>query len=121
MREIKFRAWNKLINSMDYDIQNTHDSLRDSFADYLNDKYCVVMQFTGLTDVNGKEIYEGDILKCNNYLAVVVWDDNIPGFCIIGKFKNFCGGTYFDKCKLIANCEVIGNIHEHKYLLDRED
>ena len=53
-REIKFRAWNLDDGMLYFDF--------DSFQKDYYDQYGNIMQFTGLTDKNGKEIYEGDIL-----------------------------------------------------------
>lgn len=60
MREIKFRAWLIGIEKMMYEIEKD-DDLADIIAD--NGKRYVLMQYTGLKDKNGKEIYEGDIVK----------------------------------------------------------
>jgi len=72
MREIKFRAWDTINEAMDFDI---HDRYSDKgrgftplqypacFGDYVLDDSFELMQYTGLKDKNGKEIYEGDILS----------------------------------------------------------
>ena len=70
MREIKFRVWDKNKSKMNYDItgfecsQNIIDGV---FIDgeYFDLKNGVLMQYTGLKDKNGVEIYEGDVVKNN--------------------------------------------------------
>ena len=67
MREIKFRAWDKEENEMKYDnIYVWQGSLNQEITDLQS--ALVLLQYTGLKDKNGKEIYEGDILK-NTYPA----------------------------------------------------
>lgn len=65
MREIKFRAWNKIDKEMG--IPFTLDDLYQAGLCQLKKKHeeenYILMQFTGLHDKNGKEIYEGDIVK----------------------------------------------------------
>jgi uncharacterized phage protein (TIGR01671 family) len=82
MREIKFRAWHDgrmiLVPRLFHQNENGlhHDALPAG----------VLMQYTGLKDKNGKEIYEGDYLTTDDgeesVLHRVVWDDDRAGFRI---------------------------------------
>ena len=109
MREIKFRAWNTVSwhkPGMVYDYQ---DSIYVESIGF-NDPDVPIMQYTGLKDKNGKEIYEGDIVECGNMgEGIVYYDVNIGGFSV-----NL--GTTFD-CFIDYAELVIGNIHENPELL----
>lgn len=122
----KFRAW-----STDKKIMAEVRTLR--FTDELveTDKFversiegAKLMQSTGLKDKNGKEIFEGDIIRTSVYGCIVGFgeytyfeDENSPtteiGFYL--SFLNVKPATYapFDKYYW-TNCEVIGNIYENE-------
>ena len=113
MREIKFRAWDKYYKKMRY------KNLILVPTKVLNDCFCdedlIFMQYTGLKDKNGKEIYEGDIYNINGEQGEIVYIDGM--FCL----KPFAGkrlatpiGLYLANMRYI---EIIGNIYENKELL----
>lgn len=120
MRPIKFRVWDKSLEEMRYSINIPSDyTERNGSLDLinmfqtLNQRY-VFMQYTGLKDKNGREIYEGDIFRDNDcFLWEVYWED--------GSFWAK-GGEYDVSEHLIEFvpdwCEVVGNIYEHTHLLE---
>lgn len=73
----------------------------------------VLMQSTGLTDKNGKKIFEGDIIKINKISKAIIEFKN-SGFFIVEKGYNDQLLNNFVNYKVI---EVIGNIYENKELL----
>jgi len=117
-REIKFRVWDKKNKEMFYEKNNSkklsgHIS-KDLKPFCLNKDgfLCKLMQFTGLKDKNGKEIYEGDILFKGGYKKTEVKWNGI-----------LCQFTFgFDLKKVYASeIEVIGNKFENPELLEEKN
>ena len=135
MRELKFRFWEPYTKRMLgpyslYEIKNAHEVCAQCFDH--------VMQFTGLKDKNGVEIYEGDIITMHTEWVGGYHDDECSG-----EHKNKgvvaivpSKGVMINKCmKLdVHECDgewektwsvnvrgyrsvVIGNIYEHKHLI----
>jgi len=126
MREIKFRAWDKTHNQMLY--RTIWD--RNWYATSYNDEngcHCVrgitpddkvymeLMQYTGLKDKNGKEIYEGDIIKFEDGITGSVEMQFFSWVIQVKEGKHTLWDMFFDDVKL----EVIGNIYENKELLNQ--
>lgn len=124
----KFRAWDSSKKEMFTDTFAITESgqvvvvEQESVAsppDYVFVEHLVIMQSTGLHDKNGKEIFEGDIVK----MAKDVYSD--PTYYEIVRHR---GGAYRLEsnqhgCELWlrhTNCEVIGNIYENPELLEVE-
>lgn len=138
-REIKFRAWNKEKEIMVYDNEDNSCDYWDGcycsdigmINTVLNPKYNNVydfMQYTGLHDKNGKEIYEGDIVEYETFwegdweyeggIAVIYWDNEDTSF------YGECQGYHYnlDIFNLTRNLspKVIGNIYDNPELLGGE-
>lgn len=114
-REIKFRAWDKVSKKMlvpgDINLPDitcngcpVEPHTRKNLSLEME-----LMQYTGLKDKNGKEIYEGDILKSKfNSGWVVEWvnDDELNGWNISKDFGD------------IEDDEVIGNVFQYQDLIN---
>ena len=127
MREIKFRAWDKVNKIMQYSgiIWGDYDFPALSELNYGDNIYNLsnLMQYTGLKDKNGKEIYDGDIIEAYEFIQkpkmVVKFDEEMAGF-IPFIWKQAL--EYQDYIGYFAHedwCIVIGNIYENPELLDR--
>lgn len=132
MEKYKFRAWDKELNKMVYadfwdrnwygTKQNDENGCHTMYSKNEIRHNCELMQFTGLKDKNGVEIYEGDIVDiihpCWTNKAIVEFMDGSFIFRSIADVTQnvvIPGYTFMrEKWKI----EIIGNIHQNKDLLN---
>ncbi len=120
-RDIKFRAWNKKKNCFANFMINLYGVFfwDDHLGVWYGEKTSEfsnyeIMQYTGLDDSVGREIYEGDILFDrveNDYCYVTITDGNAT--------MNYSTWTcdLSEKCDC---CEIVGNIYENPELLEKD-
>ena len=110
MRDIRFRAWDKLDKKFVKYITMTVEGL----LGVSRPESYELMQYTGLKDKNGKEIYESDIVKVFNGVCKVIYSNDIC--CYEG--KSILGSrALYGYAQEKEGIEVIGNIYENPELL----
>lgn len=129
MRKIKFRGRDVITGNWAYGYY--YPSKGNSIIRDDNDRECIVMpetvgQLVGLHDKNGKEIYEGDLVKRHNYLYKVVYDVECASYKnkVIARqnddqheiWVEISDDRYYQLSQDLIN-EVIGNIYENADLL----
>lgn len=146
MREIKFRCWDKKYNKMMFEGFHLFGEIMafHQIEQYLFETKAVdgvptierwndieVMQFTGLKDKNGKEIYESDIIRTLHFRTEsevsylfhkVVYDNERATFNAINlmnkdEFLTTNGNCFLYVALKDSTCEVVGNIYSNPELL----
>lgn len=119
MREIKFRAWEPNAKKMSY--RTLYQISMQGFGLPIESSETVIMQYTGLKDKNGNEIYEGDCFQIKKVskkgsetgIAIIVWDNSCSKYRLDDTLED---GEY-NLHYFAKNQEVIGNIHENPELI----
>lgn len=139
MREIKFRVWDEENDEMVYEagitpegIPYTIPSHSESFDQFNYYPHCHKMQYSGLKDKNGVEIYEGDVVATDDYTVAMFkhWEKKTEEKISLYEIR-FFEGRYmlFDKSNWVAvlnhhvmskadQLTVVGNIYESPELLE---
>ena len=136
MRPIKFRAWCKEDKRMYWNVQNAYDTLAchnfpetcddkdiecdhdfmpSSFGSVLNNEDYVVMQFTGLHDKNGVEVWEGDVIEVYNEQYKVFQEES--GAWHYREWREFPKTGVIRYDLLPEEIQVLGNIYENPELV----
>ena len=130
MRQIKFRAWLKNFQKMVdvVEIDFLEGCIVWIYDDYINqeqikevDKFedIILMQYTGIKDKNGVEIYEGDVIKTDdNHKFKVIWDET--RFIGVDSVRDGNGyicyiDSHYKDGK--SRLEIIGNIYDNPELM----
>ncbi len=107
MRDLKFRAWDgkQMIPWVEMCMRGLNQF-------WYKDSPQILQQFTGLKDKNGKEIYEGDIVRRMGGNLEVYWHKNTACWRMTGQ-------TGIVGSDMALMCEVIDNIYEHPELIKK--
>lgn len=123
MREYKFRAWDNYNQEMINWEQYKYELVSDDFINHEKGPL-TIMQYTGLKDMKGKEIYEGDIIEggyfspLTNKFISKLYEVNYRDGSYMAKLIGW--SPYGDTWLNFIEGKIVGNIYENKELLKGE-
>jgi uncharacterized phage protein (TIGR01671 family) len=137
MRELKFRAWDKEYNYMiepddihprvmyecitgdgkvlEVNESNSYMGTETTYED-ITDKR-ILMQYVGIKDIHGKEVYEGDVLPYRNVVTYVDGSDSANLGMEVGFYAQRDNFESWRLLEVGEELEVLGNIYENPELL----
>ena len=133
MREYKFRCWDtenkEMLKVQELDFEDTFYGGRlsirtDKYNDYFDMEDMVLMQYTGLKDKNGKEIYEGDIIFIKGETKLLDIKGKVEYSNILAQFIITNTGNIVNEAEPLGDyeeedIEVIGNEFDNPELLEK--
>ncbi|MDY2511617.1 YopX family protein [Weissella confusa] len=124
-RELKLREWDEDRGSLSYGRREDFDDMVGFRFDHSESGERVLEQYTGLVDVNGTEIYEGDIVRM--HVIILSPDDKIG---VVKYSPQYGYSIHFTSGRMARQeywatgdkhtIEIIGNIHENAELLEED-
>ena len=129
MKELKFRVWDKeretflnnvFIGSDGTLYQFSKDTIFGTAITFLDSENKKILQYTGLHDKNGKEIFEGDIIKIKDETYRITWNGCFSSFDMTNIDKTKQYKDLYILNRDYQKSEIVGNIYQNRELLENK-